>query len=221
MKPWWTVLLLSGCLAGLPDDGDFSSAALACQGVADYGACLAEKQCAANGQLLCGGTCVANDANNCGACGNVCSGGQCANGQCVSCRLSLAGDPLTPVQSNSSVLTCAHLPVGKRVAVTMRGQLTAGSLSPICRNPKASACGHWQFVVDVGEQVQIPGNACVTQYDAHMPADVTAQHVPVPVDGTVRVWVKLSEVTIAAPGADACHSNANVSDIVLTVDVEP
>ena len=221
MKRVWAVVLLSGCLNDLPSDGDFSAAALACQGSTDYGACLGQKACAAKGQMLCGGECVDSDANHCGGCGNVCTGGVCAGGQCVSCRLSLAGQPLTPVNSSSAVLTCNHLPAGKRVTARIHGSLWAGSIGGACRNPQGGACGHWRLGVDVGEQLAIPGNACTAHYDAQMPADVTAQHLPVPANGVVRTWVELNEVTITAPGQETCHSNANLSDIVLTVEVEP
>jgi Stigma-specific protein, Stig1 len=56
---------------------------------ADIAVCLAEVQAAcacAAGTGYCGGTCVdvSTDANNCGACGNVCAAGDtCQNGACI------------------------------------------------------------------------------------------------------------------------------------------
>ncbi len=221
MRPWVTVLLLSGCLNSLPTDGDFSTAALACQGVADYGACLAQRQCAASGLMLCGGACVASDEANCGGCGNACPGGTCVAGQCARCSLDLANAAAVPVDGTSALLTCSHLPPGRRVVASMQGRIGAGSVGGNCRSPQANACAHWELVVDTGEQVAIPGNACAATYDAPMPADVTAQHLPVPADGTVRAWVALHEVTISGPTTAPCHGNATVGGIVLAIALEP
>ena len=50
---------------------------------------------AGNGLTLCGQSCVneSTDPNNCGACGNVCSGGQCTNGSCSPCPLYTSPTP--------------------------------------------------------------------------------------------------------------------------------
>lgn len=222
MRPWWVAAMLSsGCLPGQPGDAEFSAAALACQGSPHHARCLAEADCASKGKLLCGGACATSDEHNCGGCGIVCPGGECVQDRCVRCWLDLGSDPLIPAGETTTQLTCGHLPLGRRVTVSMHGTVAAGAIGGSCRSPKAGACAHWLLVIDVGEHVQVRGNACAAFYNAPMPADVTAQHVPVPADGTVRAWVKLKEVTISGPDSETCHGNANASGTVLEIRVEP
>ena len=65
-----------------------ASLALACEAVThanDFGVASTQVDTCADGTLLCNGSCVPEDAKNCGQCGSACSGGQvCSAGTCAS-----------------------------------------------------------------------------------------------------------------------------------------
>jgi hypothetical protein len=58
------------------------------------------------GQIACDNACVPSDNNNCGACGNVCTGGQvCENGSCV-CPEGLTDCNGTCVDTTTDPFNC-------------------------------------------------------------------------------------------------------------------
>jgi|SRR5215204_461877 len=58
------------------------------------------------GQIACNNACVPSDDNNCGACGNVCSGGQvCVNGSC-GCPSGLTDCNGTCVDTTTDPFNC-------------------------------------------------------------------------------------------------------------------
>ena len=120
-------------------------------GVSASGGSGGGNQCPA-GSAPCNGTCVnsAIDANNCGACGNVCGGTQtCANGVCI-CPPGTLGCGTVCVNSAMDVNNCGQCGVMCSAGQTCTGTCTcAGGLTACasgCTNTMADgancgACG--------------------------------------------------------------------------------
>jgi hypothetical protein len=76
------------------------------------GAC--DVQCTPSTQTCCGGGCVAwealaKDANNCGACGNACGGGQyCCQGECL-IKVTMMAPPCDCPMSCGSLTCCGMM----------------------------------------------------------------------------------------------------------------
>jgi len=98
-----------------------------------------------NGLAMCGGKCtsVLTDANNCGKCGNVCSGGSCTNGTC-----STGGTSCQTCETNAKTGSC-------------KTQYTACSTNSACVN--LSSC-----IANCGDQTCV--NNCASTYSSGVTA---------------------------------------------------
>ena len=92
-------------------------------------------------QLNCSGTCVyyLHDANNCGACGNVCTlGDLCSDGECVpDCPAGQKACDGVCIDVSSDPLNCGGCGIGCESNEICQN----GSCTP-CRPPTGTACGN-------------------------------------------------------------------------------